>query len=180
MGEYYFDIETYSTTEKPDPKNDKIITVQFQRLSTEDGQPEDKLQILTEWQYGSEKAMLNEFRRLFITGKDFDFIPIGVNLYGFDLISILHRLNQHFSLNLSIDFFRDRPVIDIKPILVIMNGGKFKGYQDLLGKKESGKKIKELYEAKDYDNIIRYITDEAKDIISKYQVIKKQLPQIKL
>ena len=44
MAEYYFDIETYSPQERPDPSKDKIITVQFQRLSTKDGNPEGEIE----------------------------------------------------------------------------------------------------------------------------------------
>jgi hypothetical protein len=40
MPEYYLDIETYSPQVKPDPLKDKIITIQYQRLSTELGKPE--------------------------------------------------------------------------------------------------------------------------------------------
>ena len=106
--------------------------MQYQRLSTEDGKPEGDLHILTEWDHGSEKEMLDVFRKIFVTGKDFDFIPIGVNLYGYDLIAIIHKMNYYFNLNLDMTFFRNRPVIDIKPILVIMNRGVLKGYNNLL------------------------------------------------
>jgi DNA polymerase elongation subunit (family B) len=177
LTEYYFDIETYSRTRKPDPANDKIITIQFQELSTQEGRPEGKLQILTEWAFKSERNMLNAFRRKFLTGRDFDFIPIGENLYGFDLISLLHRLNKYFHLDLGMDFFRDRPVIDIKPILVMMNEGNFRDYQGVLGKK-SGRMVRQWYEDNDYDRIERYVRREARNFITKYQTLKKRIPRI--
>lgn len=179
MTEYYFDIETYSRTEKPNPAKDKIITIQFQKLSTREGRPEGKLEILTEWALGSERNMLNAFRREFLTGRDFDFIPIGENLYGFDLISLLHRLNKYFRLGLGMDFFRDRPAIDIKPILVMMNQGSFKGYQFPLGKKQ-GHMVRQWYEKKEYEKIERYIRREARNFIKKYQILKKRIPEIKI
>ena len=37
MAEYYFDIETYSPNEKPNPDTDKIITIQFQRIDLRTG-----------------------------------------------------------------------------------------------------------------------------------------------
>ena len=180
MAEFYLDIETYSPNERPDPSKDKIITVQFQRLSTRDGKPEGNLEILTEWDCGSEKEMLERFRRLFITESDFDFIPVGMNLYGFDLIAILSRLNYYFNLNLGMDFYRNRPVIDIKPTLVMMNGGKFMGYQNLLGKTVSGSMIKTWYEAKDYPKIIDYIKQETENFVNKYQLLKSEITKIKL
>ena len=172
------DIETYSRTRKPNPANDKIITIQFQELSTREGRPEGKLEILTEWDFKSERNMLNVFRRKFITDRDFDFISVGENLYGFDLISLFHRLNKYFHLELGMDFFRDRPVIDIKSSLVMMNEGNFRDYQRVLGKK-SGHMVRQWYDAKDYDKIERYVRREARNFIAKYQILKKRMLEIR-
>ena len=180
MTEYYFDIETYSPTPKPDLVNDKIITIQYQRVRTETGEPMGNLEILTEWECGSEKELLGKFKDIFLTGNDFDFIPIGVNLYGFDLISLANRFNKHFDLGIDIQFFRNRPVIDIKPILIMMNKGMLKGYANILGKKQSGNVIKEWYEKNERDRIIQYIKDETENFLQKYQTLKKELPNIKL
>jgi hypothetical protein len=185
MPEYYLDIETYSPQLRPDPLTDKIITIQYQRLSTEDGKPEGELTILKEWEHGSEKDMLDAFRKVFITGKDFDFMPIGVNLYGFDLIAIIHKLNYYFNMNLDMTFFRSRPIIDIKPILVILNHGRLKGYQDWLGKDSSGSVIKDLYMAgaggdkASYEKIVEYVRKEASNFVEKYQILKSAIPKIK-
>lgn len=180
MVEYYFDIETYTACDRPDPKTDKIITIQYQELAPSDGHPISDLRILTEWDYKSEKQMLQHFKEIFLAGSPFDFIPVGVNLYGFDLISIIHRLNHHFNLNLGYDLFRDRPVIDIKPVLVIMNKGIFRGYTQFLGKKEAGNMIKSWYDAGDHQKIIEYIQTEAQSFINRYQLLKKELPQLLL
>ena len=115
-----------------------------------------------------------------MTGNDFDFIPIGVNLYGFDLVSLANRFNKHFDLGMDIQFFRNRPVIDIKPILIMMNKGMLKGYANILGKKQSGNVIKEWYEKNERDRIIQYIKDETENFLQKYQILKKELPNIKL
>lgn len=182
MPEFYFDVETYSPGVKPDPLNEKIITIQYQRLSTKDGATEGDLQILTEWGLGSEKAMLDAFRKIFLTGNDWDFIPIGVNLYGFDLIAILTRLNYHFNLGLGLEFLRSRPAIDIKPVVVMMNYGKFSTYRNLLGKKESSK-VKDWYETGNktgnYQPIIDYVKQEAQSFIRLYQTLKRAIPQIR-
>jgi DNA polymerase elongation subunit (family B) len=179
MGEYYFDIETYVSSEKPDPRYDKIITIQYQRLSTGGESSEGALEILTEWDSGSERAMLDSFRQVFLTGRSFDFIPVGLNLYGYDMIVLLNRLNHHFDLKLDIGFFRDRPLIDIKPILVLMNGGNFRGHADLMGRGESGAQVKVWYEAKDYNSIISYIQREAKNFVEKYRFLKEEVGAIR-
>ncbi len=179
MPEYYFDIETYAPGPKPDPLTDKIITIQYQRLSSESGQPEGDLRILTEWEAGSEKAMLDAFKPIFITERDFDFIPIGENLYGYDLIVLVQRLNHHYNLSLGLSFFRNRPFIDLKPTLVMMNKGRFSGYGVLLGQKGTGAMVKGWYEAKDYPKIVDYIKEEAQSFINAYQILKRELPRIK-
>jgi hypothetical protein len=180
LGEYYFDIETYSPGREPDPLTDKIIAIAYRRLRTEDGSPIGDLQILTEWNCGSEKSLLAKFKEVFLTQRDFDFIPIGTNLYGFDLIAIMQKLNNYFGSNLGFRFLRDRPTLDIKPILVIMNGGDFRDYQiPLRGKKEPSR-IREWYDAKDYPSILKYIQEEADIFFKGYQILKKQIPQIRL
>ncbi len=178
--EYYLDIETYSPGEKPDPLSDRIISIAYQKLSTKDGYPEGRVQVLTEWGFGSEKTMLSAFKPIFITDNDFDFIPIGVNLYGFDLVAILRRLNHYFRLNLGMGFFRSRPVIDIKPILVIMNRGSFQGFERILSRKRNGSKVKQWYDMKDYDKIIDYEKREARNFIRDYQTLKKKISRIRL
>jgi len=180
LTEYYFDIETYSTTPKPVPTNDKIITIQYQKLRTETGETEGDLQILTEWDTGSEKNLLDKFRKVFLTGNDFAFIPVGVNIYGYDFIALIHKLNHYFDLGMGMNFFSDRPAIDLKSTLIMMNKGQLKGYNLLLGKKQSGNIIKGLYEAKDYEKILQYIRDEAEAFLSKYQKLKRELPKIDL
>ena len=179
MTEYYFDIETYSPGMRPDPVNDKIITIQYQQVSTETGEPIGDLKILTEWELGSEKELLSKFKDVFLTGSDFNFISIGVNLYGFDFVALASKFNKYFDLSLGLQFFRDRIAIDLKPILIMMNNGRLKGYTDILGKKHSGNVIKEWYEQKKHDEIIDYIKDEAEHFIEKYQILKKELPKIK-
>ncbi len=47
MAEYYFDIETYSPRDKPNPETDKIITIQFQRIDLRTGKPKEDLVILS-------------------------------------------------------------------------------------------------------------------------------------
>jgi DNA polymerase elongation subunit (family B) len=168
LAEYYFDIETYSKTAKPDPVRDKIITIQFQELSREEGHPLGELTILTEWKSKSERNMLREFKSWFLSGRDFDFVPIGENLYGFDLISLIHRFNKYFDLELGMNFFRDKPVIDVKPLLVMMNKGNFSGYQNIIGKGKRANLVRQWYENKDYEQIEKYIRKEARNFISKY------------
>jgi len=91
-------IETCSLGGKPNVAEDKIIAIQYQELSPFEGNPRGDLQIHTEWDYGSEKALLKAFAKVFLTESVWDFVPVpvGFNLYGFDLPSLLSRYDHHF------------------------------------------------------------------------------------
>ncbi|MCX5718546.1 MAG: hypothetical protein NT055_01035 [Nitrospirae bacterium] len=142
MPEYYFDVETNATGEKPDIENDEILTIQYQRVSTKTGKPEGQLQILKSWE-SSEKE---------IYGKD---VPLKTLLYH-------------------------HPSVDIKSILVILNGGEFKGasMEKFCGKKSSGAIVPEWYSKMDYPAIEKYIIDEAEAFLQFYQKLKIEMPLI--
>lgn len=178
MAEFYLDVETYSPTPKPNLREDKIIAIQFEKITTLDGNPEGELKILTEWECGSERDLLSKFREIFLTENPWGFVPVGVNLL-FDLVSLLHRFNYHFKMDLGLDFFNTKPLVDIKSTLVMMNYGRMNRYQELLGKKHYGSEVREWYEKKQYDRILDYIREESENFITKYQVLKRELPNIK-
>ncbi len=69
----------------------------------------------------------------------------------------------------------DHPYIDIKPILVMLNSGKFKGASlgNFTGKTHTGEKIPEWNAKKDYIAIEKYICEEAEGFIHLYQ---KKIP----
>jgi hypothetical protein len=179
MGEYYLDVETYSLGEKPNVTEDKIITIQYQELSP-DGNPRGQLQILTEWDCGSEKALLEALAKVFLTENPWDFVPVGFNLIGFDLVSFLTRYNRHFGTNHSLNWFYDKPVLDIKPVLVLLEKGNFKGCGDIFGKR-SKNPVKGWYESGDSgrQQIIGYAVGEAARFIRVYQNLKWEIPQLK-
>ena len=68
-----------------------------------------------------------------------------------------------------IDLF-DLPSLDLKPIGIMANNGRFKGSGlDKLTKKSSnGSVIPILYKNKQYDELTRYIHDESKSFIEWY------------
>lgn len=180
MPEYYLDIETLTAAERPNPSTDKIITIQYQQLSSFDGRPIGDLRILTEWDCGSEKAMLDAFKPVFLTTRPFDFIPVGLNLTGFDLIALTNKFDFYYGLCMGMSLLRERPSIDLKSTLVMMNNGRFSGYSGILGKSESGSMVKGWYLAKDYAKITNYIKEEASLFITLYQALRKQLPHLAL
>ena len=69
---YYLDIETTGK----DPMQDKIITIQYQKLDRYTANPVDSLKILKEWE-SDEKAILTKFILLFLDGNSFFILIVG-------------------------------------------------------------------------------------------------------
>ena len=172
--EYYFDIET---TDKDFDKAE-IISIQWQRLNGFTGESIDKINILKRWD-SSEQDILKKFYPN-LTCRPFDFIFVGKNLY-FDFCILNERL-QHYGLGkIDLRCLNERVSLDIKPILILMNDGRFKGYDKIMPKTNptTNNMIPKFFEEKKYAEIVRYIEDEAKDFTKAYQIIKKDIAQLK-
>lgn len=173
MTEYYFDIETTGT----DFDKDEIITLQWQEVDRFTGAPIGKLNILKRWE-SSEEKIIREFQPN-LTCHHWDFVFIGKNL-SFDFCILNERL-KHFRLGeIDLRCLHERASLDIKPILVMMNNG-FVGYDKLIPKTNpiTGNLIPELYKAKRYPEIVKYVEDEAGDFLRIYQVLKKELGSLR-
>jgi hypothetical protein len=178
MSDYYFDIETCPKTPRPDYENDEILTIQFQRLDSRTGEKQSNLTILKAWE-SSEKDILERFYSIFRPEDPWEFVPIGFNL-SFDFFSLLYRWRR-----IGIDvqpklLFSDHPSIDLKPVLVIFNGGSFKGAtpERLIGKRGSGLKVAEWCAKKEYSLAQEYIEEEAGSFIRFYQFVVRRLPEL--
>ena len=73
-----------------------------------------------------------------------------------------------------------KPSLDLKHILIVKNYGRFTGYNALLGKTDENKKVPGWFRDKEYEKIEDYVKREAKNFIETYQVLKKEIPKIKL
>jgi hypothetical protein len=176
MADYYLDIETTGT----DVKKDTILTIQFQKLGAASGRTDNELKILKSWE-SSEKEILNEFFEIFDPfGKDkFSFIPIGMSLH-FEFFMLHNRWKKN-GIDVPLKtLIYDIPHVDIKSILVILNGGKFRGasLDNFTGKTSNGAVIPEYYANRDFEKIEDYIKKEAEEFIKFYQMIKKNLPKL--
>ena len=179
MSEYYLDIETYSSGKEPDPETDEIITIQYQRLRTETGEKNGPLIILKSWE-SSEKEILSKFLEVFKPDDSFDMFPIGTNL-DFEFQFIIERAKK--VLGISIDskrLYMKKAKIDIKSILIMLNGGYLKGAKlsTFSSKIHDGNKIKEWYENKDYGSIENYILNETDAFIELYIKLKKNIKKL--
>ena len=70
-------------------------------------------------------------------------------------------------------------MIDLKHILIIMNGGKFRGCAELIGKTGRARNIAQWYVSKDYHLIEQYIVEEAEDFAIFYSMLKKEIPKLR-
>jgi len=171
--DYYFDIETTGL----DPNKDKIITFQYQELSQVSGIPLTKLIIAKEWDNDcSEEIILQWMKELLIDSPFWSFIPVGNNLL-FDFLFISARMGYYFGIDVSMQLI-NRPFVDIKHPLVLINGGHFRNYSKMIGKGEVGSQIPVWYQKKQYDQIINYIEMEAEAFIRIYQILKRNMPAL--
>jgi hypothetical protein len=89
---------------------------------------------------------------------------------------------KHYGLGeLDLRCLNERVILDIKPILVLMNDGTFSNYDKVIPKTNplTGDKIPQLYRNKKYPEIIGYIEDEAKDFIEAYRKLKNKMPSLR-
>ena len=173
MPEYYFDIETTGL----DPNKDRIITFQYQELSQVSGIPLTKLVIAKEWDNDcSEGTIMEWMKELLIDSPFWKFVPVGNNLL-FDLSFIAARMRAYFHTDLSMQLI-NRPFIDIKHVLVMINGGHFRNYSRMITKTDLGSNVPIWYHKKQYEKIVNYVEMEAEAFVRTYGILKRNLPAL--
>jgi len=172
--EHYFDVETTGL----DPKHDKVITIQIQRLEGRTVEPIGEMEILKEWE-SSEKEIIKKVMPFLTCENPFDFIIIGKNLM-FDFMFLSERAERYGLKGIDLACLHDRAFLDLKHILVLINDGRFRGYDSLLKKgKHANVDIPKLYKQKEKRNeIIEYVKEEAKTFIEVYRKLKKEMPSL--
>jgi len=156
---------------------DEIITIQWRKLNDFTGEPVEELNILRSWE-SSEKEIIEKFIPK-LNCRRWDFIFVGKNLL-FDFCFLNKKMRQYNLGEIDLPCLYDRAWIDIKPLLIMMNNGKFIGYDKVLPKTNplTNDQIPQLYRLEKCPEIIQYIKDEAEDFIKVYQILKKELPSL--
>lgn len=177
MNAHYFDIETYSPGEKPDPKTDKIITIQFQKIDLKTGKAIGKIEILKEWVEGEEQIL--RFIHKWFFKRPWNFIPVGFNLnFEWKFLSVKFKQYNIDTKDLSY-YFDNFPQIDLKSLAIIKKGEFIGASLSYISEKEDdGYVIKQYYENKEYDKIIDYITIETESFFKLYKNIKENIDKI--
>ena len=184
MQNYYLDIETNTEgRDGVDPFKDKIVTIQYCPFYEDSGKLKKSLTILKSWE-SSEKDILEEF--LTITGwkedprSEWNFIPAGVNL-KYDLIVIKNRSKELLNIKIPYKFlFHKIPRMELKTILVMANRGKFKGssFDKFSNKMTDGLSARNYIKVEDWDNLLKYINQEAEAFFEIYQKLLKGIPKL--
>ena len=171
MANFYLDIETTGL----DPKQSKIVTIQYQKLDFDTKEARGPLVILKAWE-SSERDILEKFRKVF--GEDtWGFVAYGYNL-KFEHDFLFER-SKICGFKYPIDLM-SRPTVDLHPIGILMNNGNFKGsgLDKISGKIGSGKNCLEYYNNKEYEKIEAYIKQEAESYIKLLAWLRSRMPQL--
>ena len=170
---YYFDQETTGD----DPQQDRIVSVQVHRLD-ENLEPVGTFQIMAEWEWG-EKQILQMIVEKGILQPDWDFVPVG-NRVRFDLTFLIERATKWNVIQWDMAtlkyYWFTNPILDLQPILVLMNRGEFSGSSlHAFADKEPGARIPALYRKGAYADIIAYVTREHDAALELLRASKKLL-----
>lgn len=191
MPRYYLDIETVPLEWDPDNSNDKsiitdptknkIITIQYQKIDFSKWNPVGELQILKEWE-SSEEEIVTEFSKIFLPFDEvhndrdvWKFVPVGNNL-NFEWQHLTPKFKKYCGFKFDA---LNKPKVDLKDTLILMNGGNFLGYAKILGKRNEAWNMARWYYNKEYNSILDYITRETEAFHDVHQIVGRHLPTLK-
>jgi hypothetical protein len=176
MPAYYFAMEGYPVGEKPDPAVDSVITIQYQKIDLTTGEPLGELKILKAWE-SSEQSIITTFSDQFFKPQMpvTHFIPVGINLdYEYEMI-IAKFKKYNLPVITSHQLYFQRPRFDLKPIIVLLNDGRFTGARlDLFSpKKYDDSHMKKWFEKEEFKKIEHYIREESEAFLKLLQYLNK-------
>ncbi|HKZ98616.1 MAG TPA: hypothetical protein VJ326_03380 [Thermoplasmata archaeon] len=138
------------------------MSIQYRQLS-DDLVPVGSFQIMVEWEWG-EKQIIQMILNKGVLEPTWDFVPVG-NRLRFDLTFLIERATKWKLLDWDAAklkyFWFTKPLLDLQPVLVLMNAGQFTGSSlGAFARKDSGGKVPTLFRQGRVKEIIEYITQE--------------------
>ena len=135
------------------------------------------LKILKAWE-SSEKDILELFLPVFIGSNPFSFIAIGSNIPFVYTFLVERARILDLDAPDPVYLFGSKPYLDIKPFLVMMNGGSFKGasLERFTEMSFRGDLIPKLFMNKDFRRIEECVIEEANEFRKLYVHLKEKAP----
>ncbi len=156
---------------------DRIVTVQLQPLD-DALNPTGPFQVMAEWEWG-EKQVIQMILEKGVLQPNWDFVPVG-NRLRFDLTFLVERATKwnliHWDMATLKFFWYTKPLLDLQPILILMNRGQFQGSSlHAFAAKESGVKVPALYRKGAYQEILDYVSVEHEAALGLLQEVRTLL-----
>lgn len=176
MPAYYFAIEGIKTGERSDPAMDRLITLQYQKIDLTTGEPLEPLVILREWKSSEQEIVTSFYNAFFRPGTPVaQFIPVGLNLdYAYEMLVTLFG-KYGLTPPTSHELWYQRPRFDLRPIIILLNDGRFAGASlDAFSlKKGEDRHMEKWYDKQDYSRIEHYVREEATRFLRVLQYLSK-------
>ena len=176
MPAYYFAVEGFKTGETYDPATDNLITIQYQKIDLTTGEPLGELVILKEWKSSEKEIVTSFYNQFFKPGTPVtNFIPVGLNLdYAYEMLVAQFRKHNLPPLTI-LELWYLRPRFDLKPIVVLLNDGRFAGasLDSFSLKQGDSRHMEKWYDKKDFDRIEHYVREEAGRFLKVLQYLSK-------
>lgn len=176
MPAYYFSIDGIRTGEKSDPATDKLVTLQYQKIDLTTGEPLDVLVICREWESSEQEIVTTFYNQFFRPGTPVTrFIPVGLNLdYAYEMLVALFR-KYGLAPVTSHELYYQRPRFDLRPVIVLLNNGRFAGANlDAFSlKKGEDRHMEKWYDKKEFGRVEHYVREEAARFQKVLQYLSK-------
>lgn len=176
MPAYYLSLEGIRTGEKTDPATDRLVTLMYQKIDLTSGETLEAPVIQRVWE-STEKEIVTEFyNRFFRPGIPVtQFIPVGLNLdYTYEMLLALFR-KYGLAPPTSYELWYQRPRFDLRPIIVLLNNGRFAGasLDAFTLKKGEDRHMEKWVDKKEFGRIEHYVREEATRFLKVLQYLSK-------
>lgn len=136
---------------------------------------------MAEWEWG-EKEIIQMALEKGILQANWDFVPVG-NRLRFDLTFLIERATRWSLIKWDVAtlkyYWFTKPFLDLQPILVLMNRGRFAGSSlQAFADKGPGTQVPILYRKGAYSDIIAYVTREQEAALEVLAEARKVLGQL--
>jgi hypothetical protein len=176
MPAYYCSIDGIRTGERFDPATDRLVTLQYQKIDLTTGEPLEALVILREWESSEQEIVTAVYNQFFRPGTPVTrFIPVGLNLdYTYEMLIALFQ-KYGLSPPSSHELYYQRPRFDLRPVVVLLNNGRFAGANlDAFSIKKGGDRhMEKWYDRKEFGRIEHYVREEAARFLKVLQYLSK-------